>query len=419
MAIIILAVVIVVAVTVLAVAVPVAVLAVKKLSGLGMQAGSHQSSDLLPVTPQQTDEISAESSFESSFESTDTAKCSTGNVTAHHAEMNAVNQKVLLPAHNINIDVPSIDSYGSALDSQHSALNSRHSALLFPIKTNTATSPRRVNRDQRTFATSNFKRCYDGAKAPMFQHRLLAAVHDMLKQYVRRIKPALDPHQLDEGTNAFMKDIQGEAFRHNEVLEKDVGAAAEYLWTSAKTHAVVNYKQLYSAINAVIRDDVMEEVKTAVVFCRAINTRRVRRVTKGADDMSYPRNGETWRGGGFRSQHRAFFEGMIGKKYRVPGFLATSAKRSIAAKFAFAAFEEDDSHPCVIWRVRVDPRGKMHPEHRVKHMTFVSKTLVEGEEEYLFAPYSVFTLVSAEWSDRLSKPHEFTVQAARDNKITK
>ena len=49
-------------------------------------------------------------------------------------------------------------------------------------------------------------------------------------------------------------------------------------------------------------------------------------------------------------------------------------------------------------------------------MTFVSKTLMKGESEYLFAPYSVFTLVSVKWSGELHKPHEFTIRAARDNK---
>ena len=106
-----------------------------------------------------------------------------------------------------------------------------------------------------------------------------------------------------------------------------------------------------------------------------------------------------------------------GQKYRVPGFLASSTERKIAAKFAFDAFEDNgDAHPCVIWRIVFDPRGERHPQYRVKHMTFVSKTLVEGEEEYLFAPYSVFTLVSTEWSVQLRKPHEFTILAAYDNK---
>ena len=49
-------------------------------------------------------------------------------------------------------------------------------------------------------------------------------------------------------------------------------------------------------------------------------------------------------------------------------------------------------------------------------MSFVSKTLIESENEYLFAPYSVFKLVSIKWSEELSDAHEFTVRAARNNK---
>ena len=48
-------------------------------------------------------------------------------------------------------------------------------------------------------------------------------------------------------------------------------------------------------------------------------------------------------------------------------------------------------------------------------MSFVSKTLLEGENEYLFAPYSVFKLISIKWSEELSDAHEFTIRAARDN----
>ena len=70
-----------------------------------------------------------------------------------------------------------------------------------------------------------------------------------------------------------------------------------------------------------------------------------------------------------------------------------------------------------MWRITFDPRGKLNPEYRVKHMTFVSKTLISGENEYLFAPYSVFTLVSVKWSaNEETSPHEFTIHAALDNK---
>ena len=180
--------------------------------------------------------------------------------------------------------------------------------------------------------------------------------------------------------------------------------------------------ELCSVLNAVIRDDVPEEIEAAAMIFRSINSRRVRRISEDAhkqdlfDKQSFPSTGETWRGGGFRREHRAFFERMIGKKYRVPGFLATTVRREIAAAFTFKAEIGNPSHPCAMWHITFDPRGKDHPEYRVKHMTLVSKTLVVGEHEYLFAPYSVFTLVSVKWNAGLTKPHEFTIRAAHDNK---
>ena len=48
-------------------------------------------------------------------------------------------------------------------------------------------------------------------------------------------------------------------------------------------------------------------------------------------------------------------------------------------------------------------------------MSRVCKTLIGGESEYLFAPYSVFTLVSFKWSSELRYPHEFVIEAALDN----
>merc|ERR1712147_110692 len=92
-------------------------------------------------------------------------------------------------------------------------------------------------------------------------------------------------------------------------------------------------------LNAVIRDDVAEEIEAAIIIFRSINSRRVRRgkVSVNIDIQSYPPGGETWRGGGFRREHRAFFERMVGKKYRVPGFLATSLRREVAAAFVFKA----------------------------------------------------------------------------------
>ena len=191
-------------------------------------------------------------------------------------------------------------------------------------------------------------------------------------------------------------------------------AAAEYLWTSTQKHRIVKRMELCSVINAVIRDDFADEIAAGVMIFRSINSRRVNRVSHGptVDVQSYPPNGETWRGGGFRNEFKPFFQCVKGKKYRVPGFLATSTDKAVAVGFAV---KSNKDHPRAIWRVKFDERGKHDPDYRVQHMSFVSKTLVEGEDEYLFAPYSVFKLVSVKWGKTMKESHHFTIQAALDN----
>ena len=275
----------------------------------------------------------------------------------------------------------------------------------------------------RTFATSHYKRFYSEALTTVMQHKLLSAVENVLMLYAKRMNALTDDQAIgtfiDLDVMDFILKLQEDAFKHDEAMQNDVDAMAEYLWTSSKKHGILNGMELCSVLNAVIRDDVAEEMEAAAVIFRCLNSRRVRRqnVSANINLQSYPPNGETWRGGGFRREHRAFFERMVGKKYRVPGFLATSVRREVAAAFAFKADVAHPSHPTAIWRITFDPRGKEHPQYRVKHMTLVSKTLIAGEHEYLFAPYSVFTLVSVKWSEQdLINPHEFTVQAAHDNK---
>ena len=120
----------------------------------------------------------------------------------------------------------------------------------------------------------------------------------------------------------------------------------------------------------------------------------------------------TWRGGGFRDDHKSFFK--LQKNYRVPGFLATSQEVNTAEKFIRRA---EKAYPRILWCILVrlltalhcpecihlsrdslsllcisqlDGRGEMHKEFRCKHAKFVLKTEVKGEMEFLYAPYSVF-----------------------------
>ena len=163
-------------------------------------------------------------------------------------------------------------------------------------------------------------------------------------------------------------------------------------------------------------DDVEEEIKAAAVIFRSIITRHVSCASvcdgqQQQQQQTFPPNGETWRGGGFRREFQAFYKRIQGQKYRIPGFLATSSKKSVAAEYALKAAA---TKQCVMWRVVFDPRGELQPEFRVTHVVCVRKTRLH-ELEYLFPPYSVFTVVSVNWSIVTDDPHEITIRAANDS----
>ena len=71
--------------------------------------------------------------------------------------------------------------------------------------------------------------------------------------------------------------------------------------------------------------------------------------------------------------------------------------------------------------MHVDPRGRMGFRHRCKHVNLTSdaQTNVAGEQEYLYAPYSVFTVRSVRWSASGAAdeddPHVIELDAALDN----
>ena len=63
---------------------------------------------------------------------------------------------------------------------------------------------------------------------------------------------------------------------------------------------------------------------------------------------------------------------------------------------------------------------KNNHNNRCKHVNFVTRTNVPGEEEFLFSQYSVFTIKETRWSkaavvDEVN-PHVITLIAAIDNK---
>ena len=72
----------------------------------------------------------------------------------------------------------------------------------------------------------------------------------------------------------------------------------------------------------------------------------------------------------------------------------------------------------VHWIFHQHPEAEASVMHRCRHVSFVSRTNVPGEEEYLFAPYSVFTIRRVCWSDNptANNPHVVELDVAVDNK---
>ena len=125
----------------------------------------------------------------------------------------------------------------------------------------------------------------------------------------------------------------------------------------------------------------------SVVFVRAVNTLLVTRASPTIQTR-FPPNGVTYQGGGLPDQHRDFYQ--VGKSFRVAGFLATSFVREVAE--GFMCFADRRGEPCVLWEIHVDPAGERSPARRCKHVNYVTRHNIPGEEEYLYAPYSPFTV---------------------------
>jgi hypothetical protein len=146
-------------------------------------------------------------------------------------------------------------------------------------------------------------------------------------------------------------------------------------------------RELAYIINSLLRSDHPEAAPDLAVVVAAMNTLLLSR--RGDIKMlRFPPNGVTYRGGGLRDEYKSFF--TPGKVFRVAGFLASSFLLEKADEFM--CFADARGEPCVMWELRVDPEGERLVSRTCKHVNYVARTKVPGEEEYLFAPYSPFTV---------------------------
>ena len=119
-----------------------------------------------------------------------------------------------------------------------------------------------------------------------------------------------------------------------------------------------------------------------------------------------------WRGGGFNNDFQDFF--VDEKYYRCPGFLATSFEKEVATRFL--TMKAADGTATALWIVLLDARGTQAAEYRCMHASYVLKSHLGAEKEFLFSPYSVFQVVATQWSST-NTSHTIVLRAAIDNRI--
>jgi hypothetical protein len=171
----------------------------------------------------------------------------------------------------------------------------------------------------------------------------------------------------------------------------NVSAAAQRLWTSTQKLEDVppqHHAELCSMINRALRDDAPEVMQSLAVLVRGINVLCITR--RKPSEQKLPPAMRTFRGGELPMQHVEFYRARVGQKYRVPGYLATSFSEGVAYSFLYNKFAEGKTP--VKWIVEMDPRGRDDPVFKCKQVNYVDTNTL-GEEEFLFAPYSVFTVL--------------------------
>jgi hypothetical protein len=182
--------------------------------------------------------------------------------------------------------------------------------------------------EEHTLASSNFARAYQGTECPVYQHQLFASMHSFLIQECSRhgVPPA--------AANDLFERLQKESFENAKELLSEIQVAATRIWTStqklqgAGVDKALNV-EFCSLINRALREDAADVMPHTAVIVRAINALCI--VRREDASLKFPPNAVSHRGGALPRQHHAFF--TVGKKYRVPMYLATSFSEDKAYEF--------------------------------------------------------------------------------------
>ena len=267
------------------------------------------------------------------------------------------------------------------------------------------------------FAT--FDHYYSATPPPQYADELLAAVRKTIFKFCSKNGGE------ELAGDQFFRALQAEAFTHAKDLSESISVSAGLIWTSQLLLTLRDGRtiEFCGILNRILRDADDDLLPDACIVVRAINLMCVLR--HHPSKLMFPTGGITFRGGGMPlhfvqqlpGQPPPFF--VAGKKYRIPMYLATSFQLEVAENFSVMAAQRGELP--VIWIIKVDPRGAAQLLYRCKHVNQVTKSNVPGEFEFLYAPYSVFTIESVTPPPggavpTAACPYRIVIVAAVDNK---
>jgi hypothetical protein len=181
----------------------------------------------------------------------------------------------------------------------------------------------------RTLATSKFLAAHEAAPDVVKkQHELFAAIDGFITGMCRHFGVPV------AAADDLFQRLQSESFENPQELLSQIQVAATRVWTSTQklrgkgVDDALNV-EFCSLINRALRDDIADVMPHLVVIVRAINALCIVRLESSS--LKFPDNAESHRGGALPKQHHAFF--AVGKKYRVPMYLATSFDENKAYDF--------------------------------------------------------------------------------------
>lgn len=159
-----------------------------------------------------------------------------------------------------------------------------------------------------------------------------------------------------------------------------LSSAVQRMWTSTLEYAP-SKGSLCHIINAAIRSDDDDLMQSLTVLARSIH--QLCSISPAPGLPHFPT--KCFRGSSLPAEHHAFF--TVGRRYRVPGYLATSLSDDIAREFLGRA-HSNGAQPAVLWRVHLDPRGAHDIRFQCLHVSFIPPTRshVPVEAECLFSP---------------------------------